>query len=71
MSELFTVDLTEEQVNYVRALVATDVVDRNREIRSPQFSSYGEMMKLSTHEELRIGSTIMGMLPVKKLNACA
>ncbi|CAB4242239.1 hypothetical protein UFOVP83_45 [uncultured Caudovirales phage] len=68
---LFTVDFTEEQVSYLRSLVAMDVIDRNREIRSPLFSSYGPSMQANTHEELRIGSTIMGMLPVKKINAFA
>ncbi len=65
----FTLDLTDEQVNYLRGLVALDVVDRNREVRSPVFATYGPDMQEKTHEELRIGSSIMGLLPVKRVNA--
>ena len=65
----FTLDLTEEQVNYLRGLVAIDVGDRNREVRSPVFATYGPDMQEKTHEELRIGSCVMGLLPVRRVNA--
>lgn len=65
----FTLDLTDEQVSYIRQLVIFDVGDRNREVRSPVFATYGPDMQQRTHEELRIGSSVMGLLPVRRVNA--
>lgn len=66
---MITLDLTENQVNYLRTLVAGDVADRTRELRQlndPSDPDRFANMRREADEAIRTGSEIMGMLPVRK-----
>lgn len=58
---MITLDLTDEQVKYLRGLILVDVSDRAKELR--QMDHYGPGMQEQVREALRIGSTLYQLLP--------
>lgn len=64
------VELTDEQVSYLRILVAGDVCDRTRELRQlhdPKDPDRFANMRREADEAIRTGSEIIGKLPPKKI----
>jgi len=71
MNEPIThLELNDEQVNYLRVLVACDVADRTRALRQytdPQDPDRFANMRREEDEAIRTGSEIIGKLPPKRM----
>jgi hypothetical protein len=61
-----TFDLTEEQIAHIRKLLLRDVSELQRIARSDAFARYGEMEAAQIHEDIRIGSALIGYLPMPR-----
>lgn len=62
----FTVDLTGEQITYVRRLVLWDVSTQQQNLRKLEDPYLYEQMRTDTQRDIRIGSELIGKLPVVK-----
>lgn len=58
-----TVDLSAEQLAYLWRVISNDVSDATALIRSRSFSQYGPVESESMHNNVRVGSTLLGLLP--------
>ena len=61
-----TFDLTDEQIAHIRKLLVRDVADLQRIARSDAFASYGLIESAQIHEDIRIGSALIGYLPMPR-----
>lgn len=61
-----TLELTAEQANYLRILVASDVADRTRELRLLSDPHRFQTMRDEAVTAIRTGSEIIGKLPARK-----
>jgi len=59
-----TVDLSAEQLRYLWRLINSDVAESNKLIRSRTFLSYGPAESATIHDNVRIGATLLGSLPL-------
>lgn len=58
-----TIDLTDEQLNYLRALVSADVAGNQRIVRSREFANYGPDESARLHADIAVGSQCIAVLP--------
>lgn len=58
-----TVDLSAEQLAYLWRLISNDISDTTSLIRSREFPQYGPVESASIHASVRIGATLIGLLP--------
>lgn len=58
-----TVDLTDEQLTYLRRVVVRDVTQLQEIVRSRAFENYGENESKRICEDIGIGSVLIGILP--------
>ena len=63
---LLTFDLTDEQVAHIRKLLVRDVAELQRIARSDAFARYGEIESAQIHDDIRIGSALIGYLPMPR-----
>lgn len=61
--EIVTVDLNSEQLKYLRTLLLTDLLENQRTTRSREFANYGPAESARLHEDIRIASALVAVLP--------
>lgn len=61
--EIATVDLTSEQLKYLRTLVLTDLLQNQRAVRSRAFTHYGPEESKRIHNDITIASALVAILP--------
>jgi hypothetical protein len=61
-----TFDLTEEQIAHIRKLLVRDVAELQQIARSIAFNQYGEVEAARIHEDIRVGSALIGYLPMPR-----
>jgi hypothetical protein len=63
---LLTFDLTDEQIAHIRKLLVRDVAELQHIARSAAFANYGETEAAQIHNDIRIGSALIGYLPMPR-----
>jgi hypothetical protein len=58
-----TVDLNDEQIRYLRRLVAWDVSTQQQNLRQLNDPNNFEQMRADANRDIRVGSEIVGKLP--------
>jgi hypothetical protein len=58
-----TVDLTDDQLRYLRRLIASDVASCGSAVKSPQFENYGPTERERVFADIRTGAQLIGLLP--------
>lgn len=61
--EITTVDLTSEQLKYLRTLVLSDLLDNQRRVRSREFANYGPVESERIHTDITVASALIAVLP--------
>lgn len=64
MTTLRTIDLTDEQLAHIRKVIVRDLAELQSIVRSAAFENYGEVESARMHEEIRIASALIGVLPM-------
>lgn len=58
-----TVDLTYDQLAYLRRVIMRDVAQLQEIARSRAFENYGENESKRIREDIAVGSSLIGILP--------
>lgn len=61
--EIATVDLTSEQLKYLRTLVLADLLENQRAVRSRAFTHYGPVESQRIHTDITVASALVAILP--------
>lgn len=61
--EITTVDLTSEQLKFLRTLVLSDLLGNQRLVRSQEFAKYGPVESMRVHTDITVASALIAVLP--------
>lgn len=61
--EINTVDLTSEQLKYLRTLILSDLLQNQRTVRSAEFAKYGPVESMRIHTDITVASALIAVLP--------
>lgn len=60
---MHTIDLTPEQLKYLRTLVLSDLLENQRTVRSQAFDRYGPVEAQRVHDDIAVASALVALLP--------
>lgn len=60
---MHTIDLTPEQIKYLRSRVLYDLVENQRLVRSTAFDRYGPVEAQRVHDDIAVASALVALLP--------
>lgn len=63
---MHTIDLTDEQATRLRWLVLSALVQNQRIVRSREFAKYGPIESASIHDDIRLDSVLVALIPEPK-----